>query len=307
MFLRQLVIIILLIAFSFVFIFFGPPLFSETKPKQTLHEKIAYGKELISKTSFYLGPKGTVGTYLGNSMSCQNCHLDAGTRPYGGSFFGTYARYPQWREREGRIINLADRINLCIQRPHQGKPLPVESNEMEAMQLYIKWLGEDPKWKEALIFSELIPYLPNISRRADSVRGNKLYLKHCKQCHGEDGLGQRTVDEVSYIYPPLWGPDSYGIGSSMHRIRKLAAFLKFNMPFGTKWDNPVLSDDEAYDLAAFINNDQIHPRKQYDISKDYPRKSDKAIDYPFGPYADPFSEDQHKYGPWGPIMDWRKK
>jgi thiosulfate dehydrogenase len=93
----------------------------------------------------------------------------------------------------------------------------------------------------------------------------------------------------------------------MHRVRKAAAFIKFNMPFGTSWNAPVLTDAEAYDLAAFINDDELHPRKMYDLSRDYPNIADKPIDYPFGPYADPFSEQQHKFGPFLPIIDWWKQ
>ncbi|TRZ75539.1 MAG: cytochrome C, partial [Chitinophagaceae bacterium] len=28
----------------------------------------------------------------------------------------------------------------------------------------------------------------------------------------------------------------------------------------------------------------------------------KPVDYPFGPYADTFSEQQHKFGPFEPIV-----
>src|SRR6185503_18982383 len=45
-------------------------------------ELISYGRELIAHTSDYLGPKGKVAK-LSNGMNCQNCHLDAGTKPFG--------------------------------------------------------------------------------------------------------------------------------------------------------------------------------------------------------------------------------
>lgn len=35
--------------------------------------------------------------------------------------------------------------------------------------------------------------------------------------------------------------------------------------------------------------------------------SKKPIDHPFGPYADSFSEQQHKLGPFGPIKEYREK
>jgi thiosulfate dehydrogenase len=38
-----------------------------------------------------------------------------------------------------------------------------------------------------------------------------------------------------------------------------------------------------------------------DISGDWPDISKKPVDHPFGPFIDGFSEQQHKYGPFGPI------
>ena len=40
---------------------------------------------------------------------------------------------------------------------------------------------------------------------------------------------------------------------------------------------------------------------------DYPDISKKPIDDPFGPYADTFSESQHKYGPFQPIEEAIRK
>jgi thiosulfate dehydrogenase len=37
------------------------------------------------------------------------------------------------------------------------------------------------------------------------------------------------------------------------------------------------------------------------IAKDWPDASKKPFDHPFGPFADGFSAEQHKYGPFGPI------
>jgi len=33
-------------------------------------------------------------------------------------------------------------------------------------------------------------------------------------------------------------------------------------------------------------------------SKDWPNIKKKPFDYPYGPYTDSFSEQQHKYGPY---------
>src|ERR1700731_3978056 len=38
-----------------------------------------------------------------------------------------------------------------------------------------------------------------------------------------------------------------------------------------------------------------------DLARDYPILLQKPVDSPYGPYADDFSPQQHKYGPFGPI------
>ena len=76
------------------------------------------------------------------------------------------------------------------------------------------------------------------------------------------------------------------------------------MPFGTDWRSPKLTDEEAWDVAAFVNS---QPRPTMDLGKDWPDIATKPFDHPFGPYTDGFSEVQHKYGPFQPIIDKKEK
>jgi thiosulfate dehydrogenase len=79
----------------------------------------------------------------------------------------------------------------------------------------------------------------------------------------------------------------------------MAGYVKDNMPFGVSHGNSQLTDEQAWDVAAFIN---AQPRPDKDLSKDWPQKNTKPVDYPFGPYADSFSAQQHKFGPFDPIQ-----
>ena len=77
------------------------------------------------------------------------------------------------------------------------------------------------------------------------------------------------------------------------------------MPFlQASYKTPVLSDEEAWDVAAFVNS---RPRPTKDLTGDWPNISKKPVDHPFGPYKDGFSEEQHKFGPFPPIVAFRKK
>ena len=60
-----------------------------------------------------------------------------------------------------------------------------------------------------------------------------------------------------------------------------------------------LSDDEAYDVSAYINS-KPRPVKE-GLEEDYPELFRKPVDSPYPPYADPFPQEQHQYGPFGPI------
>ncbi|MBI1860606.1 MAG: c-type cytochrome [Deltaproteobacteria bacterium] len=276
----------------------------EDLPQDRVSNEIRYGFELFRNTALYLGPQGSVGQYLGNRTNCQNCHLDAGTRLFGGSLRSAHGSYPQYRDRNANFITLSDRINQCIERPHHGRPLPLDGREIKALMLYMRWLGESTTVGERLIGDDLLEP-PLLARAASPEKGRHVFATHCARCHGDNGEG-KLLDHRAYLYPPLWGPESFSIGSSMHRVRKAAAFIKYNMPFGTSWKKPLLTDEEAYDVAAFIDDDRIHPRPLVDISHDYPDLIDKPLDYAYGPFNDPFSEEEHKFGPFEPIHRFRK-
>lgn len=281
---------------------FGPD--TASIPDDEFGEMVRYGRELILNTAYYIGPEGKAGKYLGNKMNCTNCHLDAGTRPYGLNFLSTHGRYPQYRSRENRILRISERINNCIERPHNGKPLPLESREMTAIVCYIKWLGQGvPAGQRVEGDSGMEVKLPDYP--LDVKHGERVYMRECARCHGNDGAGQMREDNVTYTYPPLWGMKSYQPGSSMYRIVKAAQFIKANMPYDqATWQKPKLTDRDALDVAAYVNSEK-HERPEKG-GVDYPNIATKPIDYPFGPFNDTFPELQHKYGPFKPIMEYRK-
>lgn len=266
---------------------------------------VKYGMRLIQNTAYYLGPDGVISKNLGNKMNCTNCHLENGTKPFAFNYFDSHRTYPQYRAREDHILTMSDRVNNCIERPHNGKPLKLDSKEMTAIVSYIKWVGEnyDPEIHDGYGQKKIV----YDTLRADTKRGEAVYMTHCKSCHQEDGQGQWNEDKTTYINPPLWGPLSYQEGSSMHRVIKAARFIKYNMPNKTATvDKPVLTDQEALDVAAFINDTRIHPRPKSPYVL-YPNMKTKPIDYFKGPYLDGLSEDQHTFGPWKESEEFYKK
>ncbi len=263
---------------------------------------ILYGYKLIANTSFYLGPKGTV-AHISNGMNCQNCHLDGGTLPWANNFGKVYSTYPLFYARSNSIESINNRINDCFERSMNGLALDSNCREMKAIYAYIKWLGKDVA-KGDTLGGTTIMKLKYMTVAADTLKGKEVYMNTCSSCHANDGQGKLNNDGTGYIYPPLWGGHSYNDGAGMYRLSSFASFVKNNMPFGTDYHNPKLTDEEAWNVAAFINS---QPRPHKDQSKDWTDIKRKPIDFPFGPYNDTFSETQHKFGPFKPIQDAHKQ
>ena len=269
---------------------------SNAIPKNKSGEVIRYGKELLTHTAEYFGPSGSI-AHLSNGMNCQNCHLQGGSRLFANNYSVVAATYPKLSFRSGKMQPISQRITDCFNRSLAGKAPDTNGREVQAMIAYFNWIGQGVKKGQKVkgTASEKLPYL---SVATDPVKGQVVYIAKCKVCHGANGDGQFAAGKKAYTYPPLWGPHSYNDGAGMYRIGNLAGFVKNNMPFGTTYKSPQLTNEEAWNVAAFINS---QPRPHYDQSKDWKDLKNKPIDAPFGPYADGFTEKQHKYGPFGPM------
>ena len=259
---------------------------------------VLYGRQLIANTAAFLGPQGSVGR-RSNGMNCQNCHLDAGTRPWGNNYGSVASIYPKFRERSGTKESILKRVNDCFERSLNGTALDSASLEMRAIVSYITWVGIGVTKGEKAAGSGLME-LAYLDRAADPARGELVFLEKCITCHNPDGQGKLNTDGRTYVYPPLWGPNSYNHGAGLYCLSRIAGYVKANMPQGATWDRPQLTDEQAWDVAAYVNS-QARPSK--DLSKDWPNLAGKPVDQPFGPYTDTFPEAQHKYGPFGPIAE----
>jgi len=276
----------------------GPSIYLDNTTLGEERELIIYGQDLIAHTSKYLGPKGSV-AQITNGMNCQNCHLQAGTKAWGNNFGSVFSTYPKFRDRSGQIETIYKRVADCMERSLNGLSVDSNSREFKAIYAYIKWLGQDVQ-KGKKPHGSGIEKLAFLDRAADPQKGQIVYTAKCQTCHGVNGEGQLTADALEYSYPPLWGPHSYNDGAGLYRISNFAGFVKNNMPnLLTSHKNPTLTEAECWDVAAYVNS-QSRPHK--DQSKDWPKFEKKPIDFAFGPYADGFSENQHKYGPFKPIQ-----
>ncbi len=265
-------------------------------------EQVEYGKDLIAHTARFLGPKGSV-MQISNGMNCQNCHLQAGTAVFGNNYGSVASQYPKFRARSGTEEGIEKRVNDCFERSLNGKALGSESKEMKAIAAYINYLGSNVSKGEKASGSGFKD-LPYLDRAADPQLGKAVYTGKCQSCHQPDGAGLLNPDGSEYTFPPLWGKNSYNDGAGLYRISNFAKYVKYNMPMGVTHESTVLTDEEAWDVAAYINS---QPRPHINVPKDWPDRSKKPVDHPFGPYSDSFTEKQHKFGPFKPIAEEQKK
>lgn len=222
-------------------------------------ESVKRGKEILENTPARL-PK-----FVGAKINCTSCHLGSGTTPNAGPWVGIVTRFPQYRARSGKMDTLSDRVNDCFERSLNGKRLPLESTEMTDILTYMNWLSRGyPVAGE--IRGSGMPKL-KLDRAPDLEKGRRVYDSKCASCHMANGAGLYDSASKKVVFPPLWGADSFNLGAGMARLHTAAGFVKHNMPLG---QGGSLSDDEAWDVAAYFTQNQR------------PEFSRKAKDWPKG-------------------------
>jgi thiosulfate dehydrogenase len=210
---------------------FNPPQPQDAPGK--LGEAVMLGYRLITETKKYASD------YVGNNLTCSNCHFQGGRDPNGLPLVGVAAKYPRYMEREGYSTDLVERTNGCFERSMNGKPLPVDSREMQAILAYYQWIS-----KGIPIYAE-IPWLGlpplDSDHQPNRAAGRDLYPPVCARCHGQDGEGTPAG-------PAVWGDGSFNDGAGMAKLSTAARFIHAYMPR----DNPTLTAPQALDLAAYL-------------------------------------------------------
>lgn len=207
-----------------------------TIPDGPLGVSIRRGRALIEHT------RDSLSEFVGNDLRCTSCHLDGGLRANVMPFVGVYARFPQYRGRSARVIDLEERIGDCFVRSMNGTSPAYDSPEMRDMIAYLAWLSRGVPVGREMHGQGMVAVAP---LTPDTAAGRVAFMAECARCHGEDGQG------LIPPAPPLWGPRSYNIGAGMTRLRTAAAFIRAAMPY----DRPGSIDPQmAYDIAAYMNS-----------------------------------------------------
>lgn len=114
-----------------------------TLPQGPWKDAVLYGRKLIVETYNVVGPAvpSKAMRFAGNNLSCQSCHLNAGTQQFGLPLIGVFGLYPAYMGREDQVRTLEERINGCFDRSMNGRALPVGGKEMKALLAYMQFLS----------------------------------------------------------------------------------------------------------------------------------------------------------------------
>jgi thiosulfate dehydrogenase len=225
-----------------------------TLPSGPLGTAIAYGRDIVINTQALLPHN------VRARMSCQACHLNAGTQDRAGSFVGTYAQFPQWNARAHRVITLQDRLAECFLYSMNGTPPEFSSRETIALVAYIAWLSRaTPRLAAAQAQRSYAVPLPSSS--PNIAHGAALYAQSCAMCHEAAGAGAGPI-------PPLWGATSFNNGAGMAHLDRMVGFVHYNMPANAPGS---LSVGDAYDVSAFVLS-HARPRFRGDARVAFPAK-----------------------------------
>lgn len=217
-------------------------------PNDPFGALVREGRDIFTDTPRYAKP------YVGNGLNCESCHLDAGRRADSAPMWAAYVRYPRFRAKNGKVNSFADRLRGCFQFSMNGKAPAADSEVIRALTAYSYWLATGaPTGKDLAGWGYpkkgfTLPLPPSYAR------GQKVYASHCALCHGTDGEGQQVAGK--FVFPPLWGAESFNWGAGMGNIDNAAAFIKANMPFSR---GGTLTDQDAWDAAMFMD---AHERPQ---------------------------------------------
>ena len=225
-------------------------------PAGSLGDAIRLGQRIVTDT------QTSVKAYVGNGLTCANCHIDAGRTAFAAPLAGLTGVFPEYRARRGAVESLEERINDCFVRSMNGRMLPPASPEMVALLAYIAWLSQGvPTGVEVAGrgFKDIAA-----PAKPDPTRGKALYAAKCAACHGATGQGTPGAQNA-LVFPPLWGPKSFNTGAGMARVSVAAAFVQAKMPLGNAG---TLTDQDAYDIAAYFTT---QPRPHFEaVAHDYP-------------------------------------
>ncbi|MFP2770250.1 c-type cytochrome [Oceanisphaera sp. KMM 10153] len=261
-----------------------------------------FGERVVRGYQYFVNTQSLAPRFVGNGLNCINCHMDAGKKENAAPLWAAYMSYPAFRKKNNKINDYQERIQGCFMYSMNGTPPELGDPALVDLSAYAYWLAQgtltgenfDPAAMTVPSDEDLLkggkrddfPFMqayldaggskePELPGRGypkidepelapDIARGKAVYEQECSVCHGTNGEGQQVNSH--YVFPPLWGPQTYNWGAGMQRVNTAAYFIKRNMPLGQPGK---LTDQQAWDVAMYLDTRERpqDPRNHGDLEK----------------------------------------
>jgi thiosulfate dehydrogenase len=219
-------------------------------------------------------------------MNCSSCHMEGGNKEYAAHIGDGAVNYPGVYSDFNIVYTNRMRIARCY--AHSINELLYGSNSeyYKLITLYMAWIAE--KNGLPIGVNRQSRGIQNVrgtaARHASIMAGQRSYVDYCQKCHGAAGYGTDRFDDVPGFYPPpLNGSEAFIHSATLSYSSRVSYFIfKKNTP-GATHEAPILSPQEALDIAEFIRV-QTRPSapNASNLSVFYNYLSNTAMEWWFG-------------------------
>ena len=124
------------------------------------------------------------------------------------------------------------------------------------VHIYANWLAQRDDLQIGVLYEGRgIPMMYDTQGLGASIlAGEAVFNQYCFGCHGENAWGGMGVVWNGEEPPPIAGPHSFNGTASMSKRPRLAGFIYNNMPQGATPEKPILTVQQALDVALYLQS-----------------------------------------------------
>ena len=189
-------------------------------------------------------------------VKCESCHREAGNRSYAGSLAKAAVILPYMKAALNKPIRFDRRVLMCFARSLNWLDIGEDSHILHYIRMYANWLAQKQDLKIGVLYEGRgIPMLVDtFGAGASILAGEHVYKQQCIFCHGENGWGGLGPIYNGMEPPPIAGPFSFNRTAATSGRNVIAGFAYNNMPPGATHDAPILTKQEALDVAIYLES-----------------------------------------------------
>lgn len=189
-------------------------------------------------------------------VKCESCHREAGNRPYAGTLAMAAVYLPYMKTLLNKPIRFDRRVLMCFARSLNWIDIGEDSRLLHFVRMYANWLAQKQDLKIGVLYEGRgIPLLPDTEGAGASIlAGEAVYKQNCVICHGENGWGGQGPVYNGIEPPPIAGPNASNHTAAISHRVVLGGFALNNMPPGATHDAPILTKQEALDVAIYLES-----------------------------------------------------